>query len=82
MLHMYNIEVQEAHSRACTKLKKRKCTRSTFWNLYKAEKENVQGAHSGTCTKLKKKMFERCSFFFLKIKLRILKRFDFGNFKR
>ena len=77
---MYNIEVQEAHSRACTKLK-RKCTMNTFWNLYKAKKENVQGAHSGTCTKLKDKMFEHCSFF-LKNKLRILKHFDLGNLKR
>ena len=42
----------------------KKCTRSTFWNLYKAEKkENVQGGHSGTCTKLKEKMLEHCSFF-------------------
>ena len=41
---MYKAEkesVQGAHSRTCTRLKKRKCTRSTFWNLYKAERKNV-----------------------------------------
>ena len=43
---MYNIEVQETHSGACTKLKK------------KVYNEHIPG----TCTNLKKKMFKHCLF--------------------